>query len=283
MDGKVSGEKKSNRPIGPGPNAMPPIPSPARPIRRRSASRGGFDPKLLYQVAFTAKDPLVLGVGFAAFRDVGSFFKTRQGRRHGHAQSAGEQHQLGDTRGQSQSGNFIRGFLHLGFNQDEAGKQVFDGAWPIIAGKRIAMNFRFAMPDGVSKLYEPGSEGTQTWLPAPDPVRGLAGGGHPGPLHRKPHLPEDRGAFRRRRNVGSEAVAVFCRHRGRQGHSAARQCAPLLYRQHAAWRRPRRILHHAAAPPACPGNGYGKGALPPIPCRSARRSTRCASISAIGS
>jgi len=52
-------------------------------------------------------------------------------------------------RGRSQSGNFVRGFLHLGFNQDEAGRQVYDGAWPIIAGRRIGMNFRWAQPDGV--------------------------------------------------------------------------------------------------------------------------------------
>ena len=45
------------------------------------------------------------------------------------------------TRGVSQSGNFVRGFLHLGFNQDEAGRQLYDGAWPIIAGRRIALNY----------------------------------------------------------------------------------------------------------------------------------------------
>jgi hypothetical protein len=37
--------------------------------------KDGFDPNLLYQVVFTARDPYVLGVGFAAFRDVGSFFR----------------------------------------------------------------------------------------------------------------------------------------------------------------------------------------------------------------
>jgi hypothetical protein len=33
------------------------------------------------------------------------------------------------------------------------------------------------MPDGVLKLYEPGSEGAQWWAPAPDPVRGLPAAG----------------------------------------------------------------------------------------------------------
>jgi hypothetical protein len=37
--------------------------------------KGGFDPAKLYQVVYTAKDPYILGIGFAAWRDVGSFFK----------------------------------------------------------------------------------------------------------------------------------------------------------------------------------------------------------------
>ena len=37
--------------------------------------KAGFDPTLLYEVVFTAKDPLVLGIGFAATRDITSFFR----------------------------------------------------------------------------------------------------------------------------------------------------------------------------------------------------------------
>jgi hypothetical protein len=44
--------------------------------------------------------------------------------------------------------------------------------WPIIAGRRIALNFRWAQPDGALELYQAGSEGPQWWLPHPDPVRG---------------------------------------------------------------------------------------------------------------
>ena len=36
---------------------------------------GTFNPSLLYEMAYTAKNPLVLGVGFAAFRDLGSFLR----------------------------------------------------------------------------------------------------------------------------------------------------------------------------------------------------------------
>jgi hypothetical protein len=77
------------------------------------------------------------------------------------------------ARGVSQSGNYLRGFLHLGFNQDESGRQVFDGLWPIIAGRRIALNFRWAQPDGVLELYQAGSEGPQWWVAHEDGVRRL--------------------------------------------------------------------------------------------------------------
>jgi hypothetical protein len=49
---------------------------------------------------------------------------------------------------------------------------VHDGMWPIIAGRRVALNFRWAQPDGALELYQAGSEGPQWWLPHPDPVRG---------------------------------------------------------------------------------------------------------------
>jgi hypothetical protein len=49
--------------------------------------------------------------------------------------------------------------------------------WPIIAGRRIALNFRWAQPDGVLELYQAGSEGPQWWLPHADPARGLPAAG----------------------------------------------------------------------------------------------------------
>jgi hypothetical protein len=149
------------------------IPFPGTPDPTQICLKNGFDPKLLYQVVFTAQDPPVLGIGFAAFRDVASFFRNAEKDDVGTPNPVAHGVRWAITRGRSQSGNFIRGFIHLGFNQDEAGRQVYDGAWPIIAGRRIALNIRFAMPDGVLKLYEPGSEGPQWWTPWPDPIRGL--------------------------------------------------------------------------------------------------------------
>ena len=50
---------------------------------------------------------------------------------------------------------------------------VHDGLWPIIAGRRIALNHRWAQPDGVLELYQAGSEGPQWWGPYPDTARNL--------------------------------------------------------------------------------------------------------------
>jgi hypothetical protein len=152
-------------------------PFPGTPDATQICLKEGFDPKRLYQVVFTAADPYVLGIGFAAWRDVGDFFKNSAKDEGGTINPiAGiAQHSIG--RGVSQSGNFLRGWLHLGFNQAEHGGMVHDGMWPIIAGRRIALNFRWAQSDGVLELYQAGSEGPQWWLPHPDPVRGLPAAG----------------------------------------------------------------------------------------------------------
>jgi len=152
-------------------------PFPGTPDPTQICLKNGFDATRLYQVVFTAADPWVLGIGFAAWRDVAAFFKKAT------ADDAGTPNPLAKAvthsiaRGISQSGNFLRGWLHLGFNRDEGGARVHDGLWPIIAGRRIALNFRWAQPDGVLELYQAGSEGPQWWLPAPDPVRRLPAAG----------------------------------------------------------------------------------------------------------
>ena len=152
-------------------------PFPGTPDPTQICLKNGFDAKRLYQVVFEAQDPYVLGIGFAAWRDVGAFFK------HAKADDVGTPNPVAKAvthsiaRGVSQSGNYLRGWLHLGCNQDEMGQQVHEGLWPIIAGRRIALNFRWAQPDGVLELYQAGSEGPQWWLPHPDPVRGTPAAG----------------------------------------------------------------------------------------------------------
>lgn len=152
-------------------------PFPGTPDPTQICVRNGFDPKLLYQVVFTAQDPYVLGVGYAAFRDVASFFRNATQDEEGTPNPLANRISWVISRGRSQSGNFLRGFLSLGFNQDERNRKVHDGAWPIIAGRRVPLNVRFSQPDGALKLYEGGSEGPQWWVPVADPVRGLPAAG----------------------------------------------------------------------------------------------------------
>ncbi len=148
-------------------------PFPGTPDSAQVCLKRGFDPKLLYQVVFTAKDPYVLGIGFAAFRDMAAFF------RHAERDDSGTPNPLARSvswviaRGASQSGNFLRAFIQLGFTEDLSHRPAFDGAWPYIAGRRISLNTRFATPDAALKLYDAGSEGPLWWAPWPDPVRKL--------------------------------------------------------------------------------------------------------------
>ena len=48
--------------------------------------------------------------------------------------------------GSSQSGRMVRSLLALGFNRDEAGRRVFDGAFPHIGGGLMPLNVRFGQP-----------------------------------------------------------------------------------------------------------------------------------------
>jgi hypothetical protein len=148
-------------------------PFPGTPDPTQICVKGGFDPKLLYQVVFTTQDAYVLGIGFAAFRDVASFFHNAASDAEGTPNPLANQVSWVISRGRSQAGNFLRAFVHLGFNQDEQNRQVYDGVWPFRAGRRLSLNTRFAQPDGALKLYEAGTEGPLWWSKWPDPVRGL--------------------------------------------------------------------------------------------------------------
>ena len=158
--------------------------TPSLPVRLcLNGAVRSFDPAKLYQLVYTVKDPYVLGAGTAAFRDVESFFRYETADSHGTAnpllaQVPGKiKIKRAIIRGSSQSGNFTRHFIFLGMNQDEANRIVHEGAWPLIAGRRVANNSRWGQPDGVLELYQMGSEGPQWWHSFPDRVRDLPPGG----------------------------------------------------------------------------------------------------------
>ncbi|MBO9581376.1 MAG: hypothetical protein J7498_10840 [Sphingobium sp.] len=147
-------------------------PFPGTPDPHKICLKGGFDPALAYGLGYEGKDPKVLGIGFAATRDLNSFLRYRT------VDDAGTANPLAGTirwtviAGTSQSGNYVKSFINLGFNADENGKIVFDGANPNIAGRQVPLNFRFAVPGGAASLYELGSEGTLWWSRYNDKTRG---------------------------------------------------------------------------------------------------------------
>jgi hypothetical protein len=140
---------------------------PGTPDGNKVCVKGGFDPAYLYELRYTAKDPLVLGIGFAATRDINAYFRRAT---EGNPIAGRISHVI--AQGISQSGNFIKTFLHLGFNQDEQNRIVWDGANDHLAGRQLAMNIRFATPGGAANMYEAGSEPPLWWGEYEDKLRG---------------------------------------------------------------------------------------------------------------
>jgi hypothetical protein len=152
-------------------------PFPGTPDPSKLCVKGGFDSNSEYVLVFTAKDPLVLGIGFAATRDLNSFLRYAAQDVTGTPNPLARQVKWVISRGDSQSGNFIRSYIHLGFNQDETGRIVWDGANPHIAARHLALNFRFAVGGGYAAMYQPGSEGVLWWSDYADSVRRRPTGG----------------------------------------------------------------------------------------------------------
>jgi hypothetical protein len=159
------------------PNGWPGTPNPNW-ICLKGAS---FNPSLEYEMVYTAENPLVLGVGFAAFRDLAAFL------RYGSAAPGGGLNPIAGTVskaitiGASQSAAFLHGFIFWGFNEegrdssghDQKGRIVFDGAWPQIDGRMMVMNIRWGQPNNLMYLYMGGDEAPVWWADYPNVVRHL--------------------------------------------------------------------------------------------------------------
>jgi hypothetical protein len=143
-------------------------PFPGKPNPEKLCLKGGFDPASLYELSYIATDPPVHGIGFAATRDLLAYLRDAGAA----ANPLGTSIRHTIAQGNSQSGNYLRSFLNLGFNQDELGRRVFDGMNANIAARQLAMNIRFAAPSGAAELYEPGSEGVLWWADHADEARG---------------------------------------------------------------------------------------------------------------
>jgi hypothetical protein len=138
----------------------------------------GFDAGAIYEVIYEATDPKVMGLGFAATRDIVSFLRREASDTTnplaGRIDSA-------VAFGLSQSGRFLHDLLYLGFNEDEAGRVVFEGLMPHIAGaKKMFTNYRFGQPgrnmqEHGDKLY-PGAQFPFTYPVLTDALTGRTDG-----------------------------------------------------------------------------------------------------------
>lgn len=111
----------------------------------------GFDHSAIYEFIYPARDPMVMGIGFAAIRDLVSFL--RHDTSAANPMAGAVRHTMGF--GISQSGRVLRDLVYLGFNQDMAGRAVFDAIMPVVAGsRRTFINYAFAQPGRYSRQHE---------------------------------------------------------------------------------------------------------------------------------
>ena len=147
----------------------------------------GFDPDKVYELIYPAKNPWVMGLGYAVTRDVASFLRYET------ADDAGTPNPLAADAGAtgirrayglgiSSTGMYLRDWLYLGFNEDEAHRQVFDAVRIHIPGShRLFANVEFAdpniysrqdrTPDFTSQSYPP-----LTYAVTTDPVTNVRDG-----------------------------------------------------------------------------------------------------------
>ncbi len=114
--------------------------------------RAGFKPGHIYEFIYPAKNPLVLGLGFAVVRDLVSFLRYNMKDTAGRLNPLVSANKATAIRyaygwGRSQSGRFLRDFVYHGFNEDESRHKVFDAIAPHVAGGgRLFLNYEFARP-----------------------------------------------------------------------------------------------------------------------------------------
>ena len=101
-----------------------------------------FQQSAIYEFTYTAKNPVVAGIGLAATRDVVSFLRHATAAE-GNPLAGDVQHTLSYSI--SQPSRTLNDFVLLGFNEDEGGRRVIDGilSWTG-GGSGDQINYRFS-------------------------------------------------------------------------------------------------------------------------------------------
>ncbi len=146
----------------------------------------GFRLDKLYELIYPAKNPIVMGLGFATTRDVASFLRydlrDEAGNMNPLAAGGASVIRLVYATGASQTGGYLRDLVYQGFNEDESHRKVFDGIIPTIAGTiRVFINVRFADPNvyagqDVTHDYLLSSYPPFTYAVTTDPISGIRDG-----------------------------------------------------------------------------------------------------------
>ena len=104
----------------------------------------GFEAGRLYQLVYKTRGSRIVGLGFAAVRDLLSFLKYAAA---GSGNPCAGNIEYAYAYGSSQSGRFLRHLIHLGLNDDEEGRMALDGfIVKVGGGMRGEFNVRFGQP-----------------------------------------------------------------------------------------------------------------------------------------
>jgi hypothetical protein len=144
-----------------------------------------FENGRIYDFWYPARDPVVLGIGYAAIRDLLAFLRYEGQDEAGTVNpvalsSTAPGIEASLAIGISQSGRALRHFQELGMNQDEAGRKVFDGVLPHISGAgKVFANHQFGQPSRTATRHEDFSF-PENWFPftyaeLEDPLSGETG------------------------------------------------------------------------------------------------------------
>jgi hypothetical protein len=134
------------------------------------------EPGSIYELYYNATKLRVLGIGFAATRDLISHLRQRApgrdllGREVTHTLAFGI----------SQAGRYLRDHIAHGFNRDEGGARVFDGVFTHVAGiGRVFFNTEFGQPARTRTWHEdhdfPEVEFPFSCAMLTDPISGSSG------------------------------------------------------------------------------------------------------------
>ena len=152
----------------------------------------GFDSGAIYEFIYPAFDITrikgsdgnvidengIFGIGFAGIRDLVSFLRHDDTQKNPVSEMEINRALIF---GYSQSGRMIKDFIYEGFNEDEKGRSVFEGAMPSASGAaRSYINWRFAKPGNYTTQHrwhlQPGDQFPFTYGVIHDPITGRSDG-----------------------------------------------------------------------------------------------------------